>query len=295
MSMLLIRGSFRVNGGAKPDGDTLPFIPEDPGDWKLVGGRAPIVPKADGRAGVRLEGVDTLETHYSNGSYGPERHQPLKFAHRAADELLTWLGFTHIERHADETVTTTPDSVPGFILTRGADAYGRCIALVGRGFPPGCSGYEIRVGEDLLRKTVNHHLLAVGLAYPTFYSGLPSDLRGVLKAAALQAREAVPPKGLWAEDVTVEGVKVTDMCAITADAGAVILPKLFRRLKDYLDYDPANQSLAWFPAFLAGAGDKFRILPGNDEVTGMHRLIEITDGQTLRMTHPCEQIVFDDK
>ncbi|MEU6759649.1 hypothetical protein [Streptomyces sp. NPDC046685] len=25
-----------MNGGAKPDGDTLPFIHEDPGDWKLV-------------------------------------------------------------------------------------------------------------------------------------------------------------------------------------------------------------------------------------------------------------------
>ncbi|MGW7437888.1 thermonuclease family protein [Streptomyces sp. NPDC054849] len=291
MSMLLIRGSFRVNGGSKPDGDTIPFIPDNVEDWKLVPGCTGIRPKADGRAGVRLEGVDTLETHYTNGSYGPERHQPLKLAHKAADALLNWLGFISIERHSDECVTTTPDSVPGFILTRGADAYGRCVALVGRRTPPAYSGYEIGVGEDLLKKTVNHHLLSNGLAYPAFYAGLPAHLREVLKAAALSARAA--SKGVWAEDVTVKGAKITDISSITDDA--VILPKLFRRLKDYLDFDPAYASLAGFPAFLAGAADQFRILPDDDLITGLHRVVEITNGHTLRMTHPCEEILFDEK
>ncbi|MFJ3980185.1 hypothetical protein [Streptomyces sp. NPDC090021] len=55
--MLLIRGSFRVDDGAEPDGDTLPFIPDDVADWKLVGGRAEVVPKADGRTRTGLHSL----------------------------------------------------------------------------------------------------------------------------------------------------------------------------------------------------------------------------------------------
>ncbi|MER6444312.1 nuclease [Streptomyces venezuelae] len=291
--MLLIRGSFRVNGGARPDGDTIPFIPDDVADWKLVPGCTGVLPKADGRASVRLEGIDALETHYTNGSYGPERHQPLAYAHEAADALLTWLRFTSIQRHDDETVTTTPDRVPGYILTSGTDMFGRCVALVGRGTPPAYSGYRIEVDKEKLERTANHHLLSIGLAYPTFYGGLPTDLRDALRAAALAAKESTPPTGLWAKDVTVEGAEIDGISSITHDeTGVVILPKLFRRLKDYFDFDPANRSLTGFPAFLAGAGDRFRILPGDEVLTGLHRVVEITDDQILRMTHPSEDLLF---
>jgi len=64
-------------------------------------------------------------------------HQPLGLAHAAADELLDWLGFSNVVRAQDETVTSsTPDVAVGYILTRAADLYGRCIAFVGRGAPP---------------------------------------------------------------------------------------------------------------------------------------------------------------
>ncbi|WP_324605320.1 nuclease [Streptomyces sp. NRRL S-237] len=291
--MLLIRGSFRVNGGTKPDGDTVPFIPDDVADWRLVPGCTGVLPKADGRVSVRLEGIDALETHYSNGSYGPERRQPLKFAREAADALLTWLHFTSIQWHDDGTVTTTPDKVPGYILTSGTDMFGRCVALVGRGTPPAYSGYRIDVDRKKLERTANHHLLSLGLVYPTFYEGLPVDLREILRAAAVEAKESTPPKGLWAKDVTVEGAEIDGICSITDDdTGVVILPKLFRRLKDYFDFDPENCSLAGFRAFLAGAGDTFRILPDEEELMGLHRVVEITEDQILRMTHPSEDLLF---
>jgi hypothetical protein len=45
MSILLINGSYRalINGsyrakGAQPDGDSIHFVPENPGEWNLVGG-----------------------------------------------------------------------------------------------------------------------------------------------------------------------------------------------------------------------------------------------------------------
>ncbi|MET9692409.1 nuclease [Streptomyces sp. NPDC006514] len=291
--MLLIRGSFRVNGGAKPDGDTIPFIPDDVADWKLVPGCAGVLPKADGRVSVRLEGIDALETHYTNGSYGPERRQPLKFAREAADALLTWLQFTSIQWHDDGSVTTTPDRVPGYILTSGTDMFGRCVALVGRGTPPAYSGYRIDVDKKKLERTANHHLLSLGLVYPTFYEGLAVDLRDALKAVALEAKEHTPPKGLWAKDVTVEGAEIDGIKSITNDeTGVVILPKLFRRLKDYFDFDPENYSLACFPAFLAAGEDTFRILPGDEVLTGLHRVVEVTDDRILRMTHPSEDLLF---
>nr|WP_189746589.1 nuclease [Streptomyces nojiriensis] len=293
MSMLLIRGSFRVNGGARPDGDTVPFTPDDVADWKLVPGCTGVLPKADGRVSVRLEGIDALETHYTNGSYGPERRQPTEYARKAAHALLTWLRFTSIEWHDDGTVTTEPDRVPGYILTSGTDMFGRCLALVGRDTPPAYSGYRIDVDKKRLERTANHHLLSIGLAYPTFYEGLPVDLRDGLKAAALAAKGDTPPRGLWAKDVTVEGAKIDGIRSITDDdTGVVILPKLFRRMKDYFDFDPENCSLAGFPAFLAGSEDKYRILPGDEVLTGFHRLVEITDDQILRMTHPSEDVLF---
>ena len=144
-----------------------------------------------------LDAIDALETHYGS----PRTHQPLDLAHAAADELLTWLGFTNVVRGQNETVTSsTPDTVPGYILSRSADLYGRCIALVGRGDPPHDDGSSVFVDVDALRTTANHHLIQQGLAYPTYYRALFPDLRNEFTAVATQARDA--GLGVWARDAT---------------------------------------------------------------------------------------------
>lgn len=286
MPMLLIQGLFQAKG-AQPDGDTVHFTPDDPGEWQLVGGPGGrrVEHSATGRAKLRLDAIDTLETHY-----GPDRvHQPLEFAHAARDELLSRLGFTDVQHRPDETVTaTTPEAAPGFILTRGADVHGRCVALAGVGTPPGTSGLEIDVDESVLRTTVNHHLVASGLAYPTFYRSLFTSLRAELTTVARQARES--GQGLWPSDVTTTGAKITGLSSLTDDM--VILPKLFRRLVDYLKL--GNGSLACFPAFLAGIQDRYSVLSTGERRAGLHHIVEITDGQTVKMTHPAEDLVFDD-
>ncbi|MGW7051108.1 nuclease [Streptomyces sp. NPDC054887] len=293
MSMLLIRGKFKVEGGARPDGDTLPFIPDNVADWKLVPGDRQIVPRADGRASIRLEGIDALETHY--GQEPHVEHQPLGLAHAAANELLKFLGFTTVLRDDDETVATTPDTVPGWILTRGADAFGRCVAFVGRGTPPVYSGYWTGVDEDLLKRTANYRLLLLGLTYPTFYSGLPVYLREFLTDASEKAKASAD--GVWKVDETLKGVKVVGMTSLTDDSyGAVILPKLFRRLKDYLDFTGTDPSLACFRAFLAGAADEYRLLPESKKLyRGLHHIVEVTADNTVRMTRPAKEIVFQEK
>ncbi|MEV0368810.1 nuclease [Streptomyces sp. NPDC050636] len=302
MPMLLIKGSFHLSGRTRPDGDTVAFIPDYVGEWKLVRGCHKPEPAKDGHVDVRLEGIDALETHYK-GNYGTEERQPRKFADAATDTLLTWLGFTDIRRTVDpenghENISATPDRVPGFVLTRGSDTFGRCVALVGRGVPPGASGYEIDVKTRLLKQTANHHLLTEGLAYPTFYSGFPADLRRELAAATQQA-QAGPGKGVWNTtsgslgDVTLTGAKITGMSSITDDA--VILPKLFRRLKEYLSL--GNTSLTCLPAYLGGAADRFRILSADPPrfLTGLHNIVEITNSETVKMTHPSEDLLFDEK
>ncbi|PKW05020.1 hypothetical protein SAMN05428944_0085 [Streptomyces sp. 1222.5] len=285
MPMLLIKGFYEVKG-TQPDGDTVHFTADDPTEWSLVGGGAgrAVEHNAVGRATLRLDAIDALETHY-----GPSRvHQPLQFAHAARDELLSRLGFTDVQRGSGETVTaSTPETVPGFILTRGADVHGRCVALAGNGPAPGTSGLEIDVDVAVLRTTVNHHLLAEGLAYPTFYRSLFTSLRTEMAAAATQAREA--GRGLWPSDVTTTGAKITGLASLTDDA--VILPKLFRRLVDYLRL---TMPLACLPAFLAGVQDRFSILSTGERRTGLHHIVEVTNDHTVRMTHPPEDLLFDD-
>ncbi|MFE7379319.1 thermonuclease family protein [Streptomyces zhihengii] len=285
MPMLLIKGFYQIEG-SQPDGDTVHFTADDPAEWGLVGGgggRA-VGHSATGRAKLRLDAVDALETHY-----GPGRvHQPLRFAHAARDELLSRLGFTDVQRRPDETVTaTTPATVPGFVLTRGSDVHGRCVALAGAGTAPGTSGLEIDVDVATLRTTVNHHLIAQGLAYPTFYRSLFTGLRTEMAAAAVEARAA--GRGLWESDVTTDGAKITGLESLTEDV--VILPKLFRRLVDHLRL---GLPLACFPAFLAGVGDRYSVLSTGERRAGLQHVVETANGHTVRMTHPPEDLLFED-
>ena len=283
MSMFLIAGSFRITG-AQPDGDSIRFTPNDPAKWDLITGTQ-VKRNASGGAQLRLDAVDALETHYGT----PRTHQPLELAHAAADELLNWLGFSNVVRGQNETVTSsTPDTVAGYILTRSADLYGRCICFVGRGTPPQDDGSSVFVDVDVLRTTANHHLIGRGLAYPTYYRALFPDLRNEFTAAAKQARDA--GLGVWAADATTSGFNVSGLASLEDDF--VIVPKLFRRLVDYLHL--GDDSVTGFPAFLDQAADKFFILSTGHSTTGLDTVVEVT-GNTVKMTRPIQDLVFDEK
>jgi hypothetical protein len=132
-AFLVLAGEFRIIG-AQPDGDSIRFYPYDPSQWDDVGGPYPVQRNASGGAQLRFDAVDALETHYAipTGMV----HQPLDLAHAARDAFLRWLGFTSVT-HEGETVTAAePAAVRGYVLTRSADKYGRCISFAGRGNPP---------------------------------------------------------------------------------------------------------------------------------------------------------------
>jgi endonuclease YncB( thermonuclease family) len=282
--MFSISGSFHILG-AQPDGDSIHFTPDDPNDWNLITGQNRVKHNHNGTAQLRLDAIDALETHYGT----PPAHQPLTLAHAAADELVKWLGFSDVTRKPNETVTTsTPETVPGFILTRQADQYGRCVSFVGRGQAPDDSGSSVFVDPAVIRTTANHHLAATGLAYPTYYRSLFADLRNELTSVVEEAREG--KLGVWAQDATTSGATVTGIESLSDDV--VIVPKLFRRLVEYLRL--GDPSLEGFPAFLDQHADRFFILSTGHSTTGLDAVIEI-NGDVIRMTHPIEDLVFDEK
>jgi endonuclease YncB( thermonuclease family) len=192
----------------EPDGDSIRFVPADRADWEKVPGVHRVRVNTSGGAQLRLDGIDALETHYAPRG-GHTLHQPLGLAHQAAAELLKWLGFGDVVRDGEKITAVRKDALPGFVLTRTADTYGRRVALLGRGEPPLPSGQQDSVNLALLRKTANHRLVTTGLPDPTFYSKLYVDLRNELAKQAVTARKA--RKGVFADDLTQRG---TDVAAL---------------------------------------------------------------------------------
>jgi hypothetical protein len=74
---------------------------------------------------------------------------------------------------------------------------------------------------------------------------------------------------------------------------AVILPKLFRRLTDYLHLNGDDPSLAGFKAFLAQQEDALWVI-SSGEKTNLDALVDVT-GQTVTLTRPPEDLVFEEK
>ncbi|MFF4382502.1 nuclease [Kitasatospora sp. NPDC001547] len=292
MTMTLIKGTYQIKD-FEPDGDTVHFLPDDITIWSQLPGEHKVKPDDHGGANLRLDGIDALETHFQG--VGPDFvHQPLDLgAHAARDALLTWLGFTDVEQGADEKVTSaTPEAVSGFILTSGADTYGRCVAMVGKGvpIPDAASGTALRVDVPMLHQTANHELLSRGLVYPTFYKNLPKELRLDMAATAQRARAEKAPESVWANDVTHSGATIGDLSSLTDQL--VIMPKLFRRVADYLRL--FGPSLEHLPAFLAGGDDEYFLSEQRNSTKGLHRIIDVI-GDTIKLRPRIEDIVFVEK
>ena len=287
MPMTLVKGTYRVVG-ASPDGDSVRFYADDPSVWAAAG----IVVRTNAAGGVqlRLDAIDSLETHYTPPHATSPWRQPSDLGDGAAEALLQLLGFRNVVRDDAGTVTSaTPDRTPGYILTRFADKYGRAVALAYPGGRPGRArdGSQVYVDVAEMRRSVNHRLLQAGWVYPTFYAMLYVDLRDDLAATAVAAR--AQKAGVWARDVTLEGFRLSSRTQLMDDL--VILPKLFRRLAEYLALDETGTvSLAGFPAFLAAYGDRLFTVPAG-QATSFDTLVE-RRGQRLRLTIPPEQIVF---
>ena len=288
--MTIIKGHYRITG-ASPDGDSVRFYPDDPDVWDHAG----IAVKANSTGGVqlRLDAIDALETHYTPPHAPTQWRQPAELGDGASAALLDLLGFTAVTRDDRGYVTSaTPNQTRGYILTRFADTYGRAVSMAYPGGRRGraIDGSSISLDVPELRRSVNWQLLDAGWVYPTFYSKLYADLREDLAATTVAARDK--SKGVWADDSTLPGFTLRTRTQLTNDL--VILPKLFRRMAEYLALDETGKvSLAGFPAFLAAHDDRLFTVP-TGQATSLDTLVE-RRGQTLLLTLPPEQIVFQER
>jgi endonuclease YncB( thermonuclease family) len=290
MSMLLIEGTFRVLNAA-PDGDSIRFYPRNEGQWALVpGGHNVRTNKSEG-AQLRLDGIDALETHYTpkGGALGTLR-QPADLSDEASKALLDFLGFSDVHRGARETVTSgKPPQVNGYIMTRFADTYGRPVAFVFKGNHPGKSGAMVHLGLDDLRNSANYHLLKTGMAYPTYYTKLFHDIRKEMTAAVKGAREA--KYGVWAKDVSESGLSIDALADLAQSA--YVMPKLFRRLSDYLALNDGSADLGGFSNYLAQLDDRLYII-SDAQKTGFDFVVKV-DGRKVNLTKKPEDLIFDEK
>jgi hypothetical protein len=244
-SLLCLHGDLVVVGKS-PDGDSIRFRPLQPDliSGLVNGGRARR--SSDGTLQLRLDAIDAPETHYNGLA------QPL--GEPARDQLLAWAGFSDVRWAGDTVSASTPASIPAAILTGLVDVNGRPVALVLReGLPP--DGGQAEIDSALLERTANAALLRSGAAYVTFYASTDPVVRGLLSSDGREARAA--GLGVWPVDAS-GGFTLTAQASI-GPAGAVILPKLFRRCTDYLRTRTASETL---PDWMARMGDQ-----QDDEVT----------------------------
>jgi hypothetical protein len=73
----------------------------------------------------------------------------------------------------------------------------------------------------------------------------------------------------------------------------VILPKLFRRLADYLALNDGSPDLGGFKRYVESLDDRVIVLP-EGQITGFDTVIEVND-QSVNLTVQPEFLVFMEK
>ena len=279
MSFTLIKGTFHVLGYS-PDGDSIRFKAKDSSLWKKLSGPA-VEMNARGHAQLRIEAVDALETHYQGFC------QPLSPARAAARYLLSQLGINEVVWNETQSIVIkAQDGTNGFILARSTESNRRPVAFVFAGETEERDGAEITLDEAILKESLNYRLLKRGLAYPMYYNGLFSDLRLPLTQAVTSAR--AEGKGLWPYDKTTRGFSVSTLKAITEEAA--ILPKLFRRIVDYMG---AGGKIDGFKGHLQkGCEPLLRIQQAH--FTRLDAIVDVR-GENVRLAEAPENLIFMDR
>lgn len=279
MPFIMIKGTYHVVGYS-PDGDSIRFQADHPEHWALLSGPT-VELNARGHAQLRIEAIDTLETHYQGF------HQPLTLANAALKFLLQALNIKNVKFDATRSkVISAQDGTRGYILARKAEKNHRPVAFVFAGEAPEDDGSSVFLPADRVESSVNYRTTLAGLAYPTYYSGLFPDLRQKITTAVAQARQK--KLGVWLKDHTTAGFRVTSISSVTDRE--IILPKLFRRLVNFMGN---GGSVAGFKAFLAINPDPVVELQ-TGHFTNLDTFVEVT-GNKVRLTIEPEKLVFIEK
>ncbi|MUL35601.1 thermonuclease family protein [Gloeocapsopsis dulcis] len=220
----VIKGNFVITG-KQPDGDSVRFIADNPDLYDELHRSYRIELSRDRSVQLRFESIDAPEVHYGKDAQ--------ILGEDTRDRLLDWMGFKNIVFAGNRVESANPDSVPGAILSKAADANGRPVSYIflEKDAAQLKDADWVQVEEKRLKKTINYQMLREGNAYYTVYTSTPLIHRELLRKAAAKAK--TDKLGIWAEDMTNE-FELEDKNSITAPNGQLILPKLFRRCIDYL-------------------------------------------------------------
>ncbi len=279
MSFKAIKGTFHIVGYS-PDGDSVRFKADDPERWKLLKGRT-VKLNSKEHAQLRIEAIDTLETHYKR------EHQPNKFANSATNYLFKLLSIKNVVWNANGSrVRSADDGVPGYIISRTAERYGRPVSFVFAKMKNIEDGQEIYLNNKIVRKSVNFKMLSKGLAYPTFYDGMFYDLRELFAKATLKARKS--KIGVWSEDRTNKFTCIDSLSDITDTH--VLLPKLFRRITTYLKENETFDAND-FIAKLESKQEKVLVL-SILHFTHFDNIISVNKQGEIKLRYKPENLVF---
>lgn len=279
MGFKVIKGTFHITGYS-PDGDSIRFKADFPDSWNKLKGN-PVKLNRKNHAQLRIEAIDTLETHY-NGV-----HQPLELAIEATDRLFKILGIQNVKWNEKHTkVISADDNVEGYILCRFVEKYGRPVSFVFSN-DINLDGLEdVYLDNKLASLSVNYSMIQHGLAYPTFYDGMFYDLREFFAEATQISRQN--KMGVWGVDGTNSFFKVKTLKDISDSI--VLMPKVFRRLVDYLKkhnkFDPVD-----FVQKLSEREEKV-LLVNILHFTYFHKLYQIENNDKLKMVQNPENLVF---
>ncbi|MDQ4092831.1 MAG: hypothetical protein M3143_05325 [Actinomycetota bacterium] len=277
----LIRGEFYIRypdlprNGPEPDGDTISFLPDSDDLVRSLPRFGNTGPDRRhlGTYGIRLEGIDTLETHFEN------QHQGLQFAHGARDRMLQIMGFGDVQFWPDR-----PNKVhsaehhprPGYLLANGIEGNGRVLALVfpDQPSPAAADGDSVFADLAVLEASVNAELVRGGLAYAELYSTMPIDLIHRMRQLVTAARQA--SHGLWPHEHVTTTARAQPKSL--ADLSTLIMfPKLYRRLVKY--FQAGHTDLAAFDTWVRADPDRDdRALLPAGELGHLHDLYDVGPG-----------------
>lgn len=291
MGYSLIKGQFHLfyrserHVGARPDGDSIWFKPNDRQQLRNLGGRS-VDYNGGGFAQLRFEGIDALELHYKGSN-----HQKVPECAEARDRVLRLVGFTTVTYAPTDNIdtsvrTASPHPIAGYILSRNVDPYGRPVAFAFVGSTSQADGSEVWLTDSWMSRSLNARLVSAGHAYPAYYTGLPTDLRNRLTRLTTNARNA--RKGIWRVDSSLSGANIRNASALERFA---LWPKLYRRLFAY--FSEGNSRISGFETWLRADSERDDALwiISRGELGNMHDIFSVT-GNRIQMHYGPHDIVI---
>jgi hypothetical protein len=282
MPVKIIFGNYHVIG-REPDGDSIAFEADNAEHWNLFDWKTPSkkpTPQKNKPVQLRIEGIDSLETHYEGF------HQPKAIAKATTFELLSAFGIDVQSYNLNFTkIVSASAGAPGVIASSGLDGYDRPIAYAILGQGHGLAdGQELPgLTEELVTQTINYELAAKGQVYPTFY--YTTDPAGVSMISKAVADAMDKKRGIW----TFDGSRGFDFWEPrTLFDDVVVLPKLFRRLVNFCDASDTMEALA---DWAARKSDEFTVIETGQKFRKFGDLIEVR-GQEVGLKFDPLEIMF---